>query len=147
MNVDEVVFLLHAGQPLETAVKTLSRRLCEPVQRADFETPGLTYKFADDSIGFSVSVHGKTLLPKYTQVKASAAELSNLYGRLDLCFPDQDGFLAETVLTLIINADGHFSIDGSINFRYSPEPEKIEYSRHRLSLNIAAAVQAKMPTL
>ncbi|MFM0059202.1 hypothetical protein PQR64_26580 [Paraburkholderia phytofirmans] len=147
MNTHEIKDLLQGGADLEKAVKELSRGLCSANKTDHYATPGLEYVQVADSIGFGVRLHGITLLPRYEQLKDGAAEYPRLFARVSLCLPDAEGRPGELVHSILINLQGHFSIDGSKHFEYSADPQKLDHSRHRLSCAIGEAIQTRLQVI
>ena len=148
MNGHEINIVLQHGVSLENVVKELSAAICAPNESNPYEMPGIIYKLAKDQLGFSLRVHGRDLVPKYEQLRSHDGDFPELYARITVCFPDRDGHPDQPIFAVLIDRDGRFSLDGTVNFRYSvTKRQEFDYARQQLTVGIAGAVREKMPIL
>lgn len=86
-DIDEVVYLLDHAASLDAAVRALSVALEAPGLDPRLALKGIVYKALDDKPGFSVTLHGVTLLPAYEHVLDRSGASPELFGRIQLCLP------------------------------------------------------------
>jgi hypothetical protein len=86
----------------------------------------------------------------YEQVLDRSRDCPELFARIRLCLPGGDGKLGKCIVSLLIADTGDYSDDGTTQMGYSTYDvtgKPSELNRYRLSLRIARAVQADLPTL
>ncbi|QIN60907.1 hypothetical protein SBC1_08860 [Caballeronia sp. SBC1] len=147
MNTEELRIMLERGIAIEAAVAAMSSSICAPNKSNPYAAPGLVYEPVENGMGFKVRLHGLAIVPKYEQVKDGEGQFPALFGRITLCFADDEGYPGKPLLKILINPRGHFSLDGTKNFDYGIGEDVLDHARLRLSLTIAEAVQAEIPIL
>jgi hypothetical protein len=148
-NSDEVVYLLHRAASLDAAVRALSIALEAQPQDNRYALKGIVYKSLNDRHGFTVTVHGVTLLPVYEHVLERSSDCPDIFGRIHLCLPTNTN-PGRIMVSLLIADTGDYSDDGTTDFGYSTYDltgSPSDLCRHRLSLAIARAVQDSLPVL
>ncbi|MFM0430459.1 hypothetical protein PQQ75_15725 [Paraburkholderia aspalathi] len=147
---EEVVYLLDRATTLDAAVRALTLALEAPNEDARFALKGIEYKALSDKHGFTVTLHGLTLLPVYEHVLDRSGECPDLFARIHLCLPDDGGKAGEPIINLLIADTGDYSDDGSTRLGYSTfdvTGKPSDLNRYRLSVSIAQALQATLPVL
>jgi len=147
-NVDEVKHLLQQGDALNRAVNVLANGLETKNTLSQYLIDGITYKSLADGCGFTVTLNGITLLPRYQQIRGSAGSYPKLLAKIELCYPTDQGKCGEVAFLILLDTQGNFSLDGSTEFRYtvagSPDNSS-QFAQYRLSLAIAHALHTKLP--
>lgn len=149
-NSDEVVSLLNRAASLDAAVRALSIALETPGEEARFTLKGIVYKALHDKHGFTVTLHGVTLLPVYEHVLDRSGDSPDLFARIRLCLPGDGSIPGKVLVNLLIADTGEYSDDGTRDLGYSTHDvtgRPSDLCRYRLSLAIARAVQGSLPVL
>lgn len=149
-RTDEVAFLLDRATTLDATVQALALALETPNGEPRFALKGIAYKALSDQRGFSVTLHGLTLSPVYEQVLDRSHDCPELFARIQLCLTEEDGKPGKSIASLLIADTGDYSDDGTTQMGYSTYDvtgRPSDLNRYRLSLHIACAVQADLPTL
>lgn len=149
-NTEEVLWLLDRAATLDGAVRDLALALETPTGDPRFALKGIVYKALGDQHGFTVTLHGLTLSPVYEQVLDRSHACPDLFARIQLCLPGDGGKPGKSIVSLLIADTGDYSDDGSTRFGYSTYDvtgRPSDPGRYRLSLAIAQALQAGLPTL
>ncbi|MFM0080668.1 hypothetical protein P0D72_17580 [Paraburkholderia sediminicola] len=147
---EEVVYLLDRATTLDAAVRALAVALEAPNEEPEFALKGIGYKALSDQHGFTVTLHGLTLLPVYEHVLDRSGECPDLFARIHLCLPRDGGKVANPIISLLIADTGDYSDDGSTRMGYSTfdvTGKPSARDRYRLSVSIAQALQAILPVL
>ncbi|ABE33646.1 hypothetical protein DR64_4675 [Paraburkholderia xenovorans LB400] len=149
-NTEEVLWLLDRAATLDAAVRDLALALETPTEDPRFALKGIVYKALSDQHGFTVTLHGLTLLPVYEQVLDRSRDCPDLFAWIHLCLPGDGGKPAKSIVSLLVADTGDYSDDGTTRFDYSTYDvtgRPSDLARYRLSLAIARALQACLPTL
>jgi hypothetical protein len=147
---EEVVYLLDRATTLDAAVRALALALEAPNEDPRFALKGIEYKALSDKHGFTVTLHGLTLLPVYEHVLDRSGECPDLFARIHLCLADHAGKAGKSIISLLIADTGDYSDDGTTRMGYSTfdvTGKPSELNRYRLSVSIAQALQATFPVL
>ncbi|MFM0237425.1 hypothetical protein [Paraburkholderia phytofirmans] len=148
-NSDEVIYLLHRAASHDAAVRALSIALEAQPQDSRYALKSIVYKSLSDRCGFTVTVHGVTLLPVYEHVLQRSSDYPNIFGRIHLCLPSNTS-PGRIMVSLLVADTGDYSDDGTTDFGYSTYDltgSPSDLCRHRLSIAIARAVQGSLPVL
>ena len=116
---EEVVYLLDRATTLDAAVRALAVALEASNEDPRFALKGIEYKASSDKHGFSVTLHGLTLLPVYEQAPDRSGQCPDLFARIHLCLPDDGGKAGKPIVSLLIADTGDYSDDGSTKMGYS----------------------------
>lgn len=149
-RTEEVVNLLGRSTTLDAAVRALALALEATIEDPRLALKGIEYKALSDKHGFTVTLHGITLLPLYEHVLDRSRESPDLFARIHLCLPGDGGKAGKPIISLLIEDTGDYSDDGSTRMGYSTfdvvgKPNELD--RYRLSVSIAQAFQAVLPVL
>jgi hypothetical protein len=144
---DEIKYLLEQGARLDAELTKLSKALAMPNQSAPYAVDGISY--APTSSGFSVRLHGLTLLSVCDQVKDGTGDFPELFARITLCISTNEGLPSTPVHIMLLDGKGNFSLDETKNVRFnmSNNAQNADLARQQLSLVIAEAVQKNLPLL
>lgn len=149
-RTEEVLYLLGRSTALDAAVRALALALEAPNEDPRLALKGIEYKALSDQHGFTVTLHGLTLLPVYEHVLDRSRECPDLFARIHLCLPGDGGKTGKPIVSLLIADTGDYSDDGSTRMSYSTfgvAGKSSEHDRYRLSISIAQALQAILPVL
>ncbi|EIF33215.1 hypothetical protein BCh11DRAFT_00980 [Burkholderia sp. Ch1-1] len=149
-NTEEVLWLLDRAATLDAAVRDLALALETPTEDPRFALKGIVYKALSGQHGFSVTLHGLTLSPVYEQVLDRSHDYPDLFARIHLCLPGDGGKPGKCIISLLVADTGDYSDDGTTRFDYSTHDvtgRPSDLGRYRISLAIARALQAALPTL
>lgn len=149
-RTEEVLYLLGRSTALDAAVRALALALEAPNEDPRLALKGIEYKALSDQHGFTVTLHGLTLLPVYEHVLDRSRECPDLFARIHLCLPGDGGKTGKPIVSLLIADTGDYSDDGSTRMSYSTfdvAGKPSEHDRYRLSISIAQALQAILPVL
>jgi hypothetical protein len=149
-RTEEVVYLLDRATTLDATVRALALALEAPNEDPEFALKGIEYKALSDQHGFTVTLHGLTLVPVYEHVLDRSGDCPDLFARIHLCLPGDGRKAGKPIISLLIADTGDYSDDGSARMGYSTfdvTGKPSERNRHRLSVSIAQALQAILPVL
>ncbi|SDR22891.1 hypothetical protein [Paraburkholderia tuberum] len=149
-NADEVAYLLDRAASLDAAARALSVALEAPCHEPRFTLKGIVYEASGNKPGFTVALHGVTLLPVYEHVLDRSGDSPDLFARIQLCLPGDGTKPGKVLISLLVADTGDYSDDGTSSLAYStydPTGRPSDLCRYRLSLAIAEAVQASLPVL
>lgn len=149
-RTEEVLYLLGRSMTLDAAVQALALALEAPNEDPRFALKGIEYKALSDKHGFTVTLHGLTLLPLSEHVLDRSGACPDLFARIRLCLPEDGGKAGKPIVSLLIADTGDYSDDGSTRMGYSTfdvAGKPSEPDRYRLSVSIAQTLQAILPVL
>jgi hypothetical protein len=149
-RTEEVVYLLDRATTLDATVRALALALEAPNEDPEFALKGIEYKALSDQHGFTVTLHGLTLVPVYEHVLDRSGDCPDLFARIHLCLPGDGRKAGKPIISLLIADTGDYSDDGSTRMGYSTfdvTGKPSARNRYRLSVSIAQALQAVLPVL
>ncbi|MFM0455316.1 hypothetical protein PQR21_33485 [Paraburkholderia nemoris] len=149
-RTEEAVYLLDRATTLNAAVRALALALEAPNEEPEFALKGIEYKALGDQHGFTVTLHGLTLLPIYEHVLDRSGKCPDLFARIHLCLPGDGGKAGKPIVSLLIADTGDYSDDGSTRMGYSTfdvTGKPSARDRYWLSVSIAQTLQAILPVL
>lgn len=145
-NPQEIEYLLEQGAGLDRAVASLFEALTAENKTGSYKVPHIVYSVG--TYGFSVRLHGITLVPRIEQIRHGIGQFPELLARISLCTADDDGRPSQPVYSFIVDTEGRFALHGqSLRQLDVLSDRRADYSRGQLSLALAFAIQSKMPSL
>jgi hypothetical protein len=145
-NAQEVEYLLEQGAALDRAVAGLFEALTADNKTGAYKVAHIIYSVG--TYGFSVRLHGVTLVPRIEQIRHGIGQFPELLARISLCTADDDGRPSQPVFSFVVDTEGRFALYGqSLRQLDMLSDRRADYSRGQLSLALAFAIQSKLPSL